>query len=274
MHDVVVPLLSGAFAGLAVDLSLFPLDTLKTRLQAEGGFLINGGYRHLYKGMGSIAAGSAPGAALFFLSYEFSKKYIPLQDPILLAVASGSLAETLACLVRVPTEVIKQRTQVSKSQTSLATFRQVLGSNGIRGLYRGFGGTLAREIPFVSIQFPLWERLKAIAVRERGATQPHLAVAMQPKATPAEAALCGAVAGGIAAACTTPMDVVKTRLMLASQQSGWLETAKNVVRDEGLVALTKGMVPRVGWISVGGFIFLGGYSAASDALSNFAQLLN
>jgi len=51
---------AGAFAGVAVDVSLFPIDTLKTRIQAPGGFFANGGWRGIYKGIGSVAAGSAP----------------------------------------------------------------------------------------------------------------------------------------------------------------------------------------------------------------------
>lgn len=51
---------AGAFAGVAVDVSLFPIDTLKTRLQAAGGFLANGGWHGIYKGIGSVSAGSAP----------------------------------------------------------------------------------------------------------------------------------------------------------------------------------------------------------------------
>src|SRR5271154_2383518 len=51
---------AGAFAGVAVDVSLFPIDTIKTRLQAPGGFLANGGWRGIYKGIGSVSTGSAP----------------------------------------------------------------------------------------------------------------------------------------------------------------------------------------------------------------------
>lgn len=272
--EAAVPLLSGAFAGLAVDMSLFPLDTLKTRLQAKGGFFMNGGYRGLYKGMGSIAAGSAPGAALFFLSYETCMANLPITDKVGLAIASGSLAESLACLIRTPTEVVKQRTQTSATNSSLQTLRHVLVNDGIAGLYRGFGGTLAREIPFVAIQFPLWEKLKQMAVQERGSSQPHpLGDALTPvvKASPAEAAVCGAVAGAVAAACTTPMDVVKTRLMLSSTSAGWLQTFRSIVREEGATALMKGVVPRVGWISVGGFVFLGGYSVAKDTLEGLVK---
>lgn len=46
---------------MAVDLSLFPIDTLKTRLQAKGGFVKNGGFHGVYRGLGSILVGSAPG---------------------------------------------------------------------------------------------------------------------------------------------------------------------------------------------------------------------
>ena len=37
--------------------------------------------------------------------------------------------------------------------------------------------------------------------------------------TPFTVALCGAVAGGISAGLTTPLDVAKTRIMLAEQGS-------------------------------------------------------
>ena len=58
---------AGAFAGLAVDVSLFPIDTVKTRLQASGGFFANGGWRGIYKGIGSVSLGSAPSGSYKFL---------------------------------------------------------------------------------------------------------------------------------------------------------------------------------------------------------------
>jgi solute carrier family 25 (mitochondrial S-adenosylmethionine transporter), member 26 len=61
-----VAAVAGAVAGLAVDVSLFPIDTVKTRLQAAGGFFANGGWRGIYKGIGSVAIGSAPTGTLGF----------------------------------------------------------------------------------------------------------------------------------------------------------------------------------------------------------------
>jgi hypothetical protein len=52
---------AGAAAGICVDLSLFPVDTIKTRLQSEKGFLGAGGFRGLYNGIGSPAVGAMPG---------------------------------------------------------------------------------------------------------------------------------------------------------------------------------------------------------------------
>lgn len=50
----------GGVAGLVVDMVLFPLDTLKTRLQAVQGFRQAGGFKAIYKGIGTQAIGSAP----------------------------------------------------------------------------------------------------------------------------------------------------------------------------------------------------------------------
>jgi len=43
-----------------VDVALFPLDTLKTRLQSAQGFLKTGGFTGLYKGICPVILGSAP----------------------------------------------------------------------------------------------------------------------------------------------------------------------------------------------------------------------
>lgn len=48
-------------AGTAVDVALFPLDTIKTRLQSADGFLKAGGLRGVYNGLSAAAVGSAPG---------------------------------------------------------------------------------------------------------------------------------------------------------------------------------------------------------------------
>lgn len=43
-----------------MDIALYPLDTLKTRIQSEQGLWKAGGFRQIYKGIGPIAVGSAP----------------------------------------------------------------------------------------------------------------------------------------------------------------------------------------------------------------------
>jgi len=52
---------AGAVAGLSVDLMFYPIDTIKTRLQSQQGFVKAGGFKGIYKGVGSVGVGSAPG---------------------------------------------------------------------------------------------------------------------------------------------------------------------------------------------------------------------
>ena len=66
-------LMAGAASGLSVDLLFYPIDTIKTRLQSAQGFWKSGGFAGVYRGMGSVAVGSAPGASIFFVTYESSK---------------------------------------------------------------------------------------------------------------------------------------------------------------------------------------------------------
>ncbi|XP_027255299.1 S-adenosylmethionine mitochondrial carrier protein isoform X3 [Cricetulus griseus] len=206
-------LVAGGVAGASVDLILFPLDTIKTRLQSPQGFNKAGGFRGIYAGVPSTAIGSFPNAAMFFLTYEYVK-YLLHTD-------------------------------------SASHFRPVKHM---------LAASAGEVIPFSLVQFPLWESLKALWSWRRG----HMVDSWQ-------SAVCGAFAGGFAAAVTTPLDVAKTRIMLAKAGSstavGSVLSAMHAVwRSQGLAGLFAGVFPRMAAISMGGFIFLGAYDQTRSLL--------
>ncbi|KAG6856355.1 hypothetical protein H0H87_005342 [Tephrocybe sp. NHM501043] len=264
-------LVAGGAAGTAVDLLFFPIDTIKTRLQAAQGFARAGGLKGIYKGVGSVVVGSAPGAAVFFSTYETMKKHSPLSQDMapLNHMLSASVGEVAACLIRVPTEVIKTRTQTMTygplGKSSLDAAKQVLLNDGWSGFYRGFRSTIMREIPFTSLQFPMYELLKS-----------QLSQKLDRKPLYAhEAAICGSIAGGTAAALTTPLDVLKTRVMLdlrdpsKEKLPSLRHRMKDIYVKEGIRALYAGVVPRTLWISAGGAVFLGVYEWVVHGLMSY-----
>lgn len=257
-------LAAGGIAGVFVDLILFPLDTVKTRLQSPQGFRKAGGFRGIYAGVPSTAIGSFPNAAAFFITYENVKSVLHHDSALYLTpvthMVAASLGEVVACLIRVPSEVVKQRAQVSPSAGTFRILSHTLYHEGIQGLYRGYKSTVLREIPFSLVQFPLWEFLKDLWSWKQG----HVVDSWQ-------SAVCGAFAGGFAAAVTTPLDVAKTRIMLA--KAGSTTASGNVLaalggiwRTQGLSGLFAGVVPRMTAISLGGFIFLGTYEKTRQLL--------
>lgn len=127
-----------------------------------------------------------------------------------------------------PVELAKQRRQAFASKSALEILAKEYRLNGLaNGIYRGFSSTIMREIPFSFIQFPLWEYLKLNWVPVTGTDLNSISVA-----------ICGALAGGVAAAVTTPLDVVKTRVMLSEEsmqkRQNVLAIARSIYRDKGI----------------------------------------
>lgn len=178
-------------------------------------------------------------------------------------MAAASCGEIVACLIRVPVEIAKQRRQalmVKAGVSSLDVLRQAYKQEGLcKGLYRGFGPTIFREVPFSFIQFPLWEYLKI-------QWEPTTGLPL----TPVSVAVCGAISGGIAAGLTTPLDVIKTRIMLAesgTKNNTMFKLIKSIHREKGIKGFFAGFAPRVLWITLGGAIFFGFY----DLTTRFLQ---
>jgi len=242
-----------------------------------------GTFRSIYAGLPSVLLGSMPSAASFFVVYDGVKR--SLLDPSSSSstqtythMVASSLGEIAACAIRVPTEVMKQRAQAGLfGGSSLLALKDILAlrhSDGItttiRELYRGGAVTIMREIPFTIVQFSLWEYFKA-SYSMRQHTRRGREKGM---VTAAEGAVFGSVAGAVAAGITTPLDVLKTRIMIARKgpgnepnRNGPLRILQLIWREEGPRGLFRGFIPRVGWISTGGAIFLGTYQYVWNTLA-------
>ncbi|XP_024181541.1 S-adenosylmethionine carrier 1, chloroplastic/mitochondrial isoform X3 [Rosa chinensis] len=214
--------IAGGTAGVVVETALYPIDTIKTRLQAArgGGKIVLKG---LYSGLAGNLAGVLPASAIFVGVYEPTKqkllKMFPENLSALAHFTAGACGGIAASLIRVPTEVVKQRMQTGQFTSASAAVRLIAAKEGFKGLYAA----------------------------KRELNDP-------------ENAIIGAFAGALTGAITTPLDVIKTRLMVqgsANQYKGIVDCVQTIVREEGPPALLKGIGPRVLWIGIGGSIFFG-----------------
>uniref|UniRef100_A0A7N0T9K8 S-adenosylmethionine transporter n=1 Tax=Kalanchoe fedtschenkoi TaxID=63787 RepID=A0A7N0T9K8_KALFE len=244
--------IAGGVAGVVVETALYPIDTIKTRLQAVqgGGKIVLKG---LYSGLAGNIAGVLPASAIFLGVYEPAKqkllKSLPENLSAVAHLTAGALGGFAASLVRVPTEVVKQRMQTGQFTSAPNAVRLIVANEGYKGLYAGYRSFLLRDLPFDAIQFCIYEQIRI-----------GYKLAAKRDLNDAENALIGAFSGALTGALTTPLDVIKTRLMVqgsANQYSGIVNCVQTIVKEEGAGALLKGIQPRVLWIGIGGSIFFG-----------------
>ncbi|KAB5526259.1 mitochondrial carrier domain-containing protein [Coniochaeta sp. 2T2.1] len=116
-----------------------------------------------------------------------------------LAGAIGGLA---TWAVSTPTELIKCRAQVQvQSSSSLSIARQVLRTEGVRGLYFGGGVTALRDSVGYGFYFWSYELSRRWMGRYSSGTNET-----------ADVLLCGGLAGIVTWASIFPLDVIKTRV--------------------------------------------------------------
>ncbi|CAJ1432346.1 unnamed protein product [Effrenium voratum] len=107
---------AGASAKAATKLSLYPLDTWKSRKQARGDldFRHLRGIRGVYRGVVPKLLLYSPYQAVYMSAYITSRDSLlgPLGDSALTFVAAGIAAEVAGAAIRVPMEVSKLRLQL------------------------------------------------------------------------------------------------------------------------------------------------------------------
>ena len=234
--------IAGAFAAFTVDLIVFPLDTLKTRLQSPAyRKLYTQGpnhapnralFRGVYQGVGSAIVATLPSSGAFFTTYEGVKSTLSsnnptvggsalLPQPLIHAAASGT-AELVSCAILTPAEVIKQNAQMVDSSKSKGGFGSATWQTMRRfrsnplALWRGYTALAGRNLPFTALQFPLFERIRESIRRYRDERGIRTHTMLEGGLITAVSAGTG---GSFSAVVTTPVDVVKTRIMLAAAEN-------------------------------------------------------
>ncbi|KJR88173.1 mitochondrial carrier protein [Sporothrix schenckii 1099-18] len=337
-------MLAGAFAAFTVDLLVYPLDTIKTRMQsrdyiktyaetsnasskpiatakafrrvtAPSAYALRG----LYQGIGTVILVNPPrycywakrivGSALPAATNAIAPGSQP--PAALIHALSSGMAELASCLVLTPAEVIKQNAQMikkskatasggsklSSASTSLQAFRMLAHAEGgaVRRLLAGYTALAARNLPFTALQFPMFEALRA-RFRRRWA-----GVDSSDPTSRNHLLFVGAVngfsagtSGAVAAVITTPLDVVKTRMMLSpydddagkkktedktneknkppkAKRFSAVQLARRIYREHGIRGLFRGGAFRAGWTFVGSGLYLGTYEVAKAYLRGGRQ---
>ncbi|KAL5703624.1 Protein MITOFERRINLIKE 1 [Ranunculus cassubicifolius] len=252
---------AGGIAGAFTYVCLLPLDAIKTKLQTKGATQIykgsvdaivktfqESGIKGFYSGLSAVIVGSTVSSAIYFGTCEFGKSFLSkMHYPVvLIPPTAGAMGNIVSSAVMVPKELITQRMQAGASGRSWQVLLRILEKDGILGLYAGYTATLLRNLPAGVLSYSSFEYLKA-AVMDK---------TKKNYMEPFESVCCGALAGAISASLTTPLDVVKTRLMTQAHveaskvvavnvYGGVSETVKQILMEEGWVGLTRGMGPRV-----------------------------
>uniref|UniRef100_A0A8C6SHI2 Solute carrier family 25 member 28 n=1 Tax=Neogobius melanostomus TaxID=47308 RepID=A0A8C6SHI2_9GOBI len=264
-------MLAGAVAGIMEHCLMYPIDCVKTRMQSlnpEPGaryrnvmdalrqIVRTEGVWRPIRGVNVLAVGAGPAHALYFACYEKIK--FRLSDAIHPGANShfangvaGCMATVIHDAIMNPAEVVKQRMQMFNSpyRGVLHCISSLLGREGPAAFYRSYTTQLTMNIPFQALHFMIYESLQETL-------NPHR------QYNPSSHMVSGALAGAIAAAATTPLDVCKTLLNTQEAQtvviqaqgtgavggrhiSGLGEAFRTVYRTGGSAAFFKGVQARV-----------------------------
>jgi len=234
----------GAAQNVVKQVVLHPLDTIKTRVQtAPGTWAATAGgggaatdapfwrsalFRDLYRGFLPSVVGGTPGSAAFFAAKEAAASSLKAQALPKELVTIGSVVAGVltAKAIRTPFDVAETRAMAAgPSPTgadadgpalawdgSLSAIRQVYAEEGLRGLYRGYGANVAYKLPADAVKFLAYEALRGTG-----------AAGILP------AGVAGAAATLVASAATTPLDVVRTRVLINSTSGNVLDTLNGIL---------------------------------------------
>lgn len=268
-HDKPSPLrsiIAGSTAG-AVEIAItYPAEFAKTRTQLNQ--RLAAGQRlpwppfgaQWYAGCTTLIIGNSIKAGVRFVAFDQYREMLRSSDGTIsgpMTVVSGFLAGATESLLAVtPFESIKtqliddRKRAAPRMKGFLHGSALIFREQGVRGFFKGFVPTTARQAANSAVRFSSYTSL-------RQAAQSY--VAPGEKLGTAATFAIGGMAGVITVYATQPIDTVKTRMQSIDAKGHYknsIDCGVKLVRDEGFLKLWSGAVPRLGrLIFSGGIVF-------------------
>ncbi|KAK9121720.1 hypothetical protein Syun_019337 [Stephania yunnanensis] len=181
----------------------------------------------------------------------------------LLRLGAGACAGIIAMSATYPMDMVRGRLTV---QTEKSPYRYrgifhalstVLQEEGPRALYRGWLPSVIGVVPYVGLNFAVYESLKdwLIQTKPLGLVQDNNELSVPTRLG------CGAAAGTVGQTIAYPLDVIRRRMQMvgwnnassivsgdgrtksALEYKGMIDAFRQTIRNEGFGALYKGLVP-------------------------------
>jgi Mitochondrial carrier protein len=276
MVDLPLPLLAiaGSVTTLFTDVIMHPVDCIKILQQSDAGYGMSmqdaalalwerDGVSGFYSGFLTYAISDAAGGAIKFAVWELWKRKMPTTQLSATSTSptfdfsssvwfqwgylfvGAALAFVASSVAIVPGEFVKNQLQMDRYDGLAEAVAGIMATRGISGFFVGYEGVMYRDVPYTMLELGLYEVFKT-ALFSR-----HSSDSSKPKSVEVwDDVLAAALTGGITAFLTTPLDVIKTKLMVDDAYAGysfldcWLAT----VDAHGIGSVFAGVVARIAWI--------------------------
>eukprot|EP00667_Euglena_gracilis_P006430 EG_transcript_6482 len=211
-QELLVNLVAGFLACCVSATLTYPIDTMKTRLQAKGYKSKGGGCLDLYKGLLPSLVTVCPSASLFVaMSYFLKRLFLGLpflsgQWTLAATLMSGAICNGILSLYRVPSDMMIKLIQTDVCATVPQALARIFKSRGaLKILLAVWTITLFKTVPYGALKIGVYEVYEMLL----GTTFARWGFSKFMKSM-----MCGAVAGVTTGLLTTPIDVVMTRLLI------------------------------------------------------------
>lgn len=238
----------------------------------------NEGLQSFWKGLSPLLVMSVPLTVIYYTAYDTLKFTLGFRPDAtnLAAVAApmvaGCISRTASVTVIAPLELMRTKLQSRKNYRYSELFpiiRNAVRQEGILSLWRGLAPMLLRDVPFSMIYWLGFEQFKVLLLTRMDYS------AMVPF-------IAGSVSGAIAAATTTPLDVVKTHMQVELGEKlamtgrtislgtgSVLQVMQKVVEQHGYKGLFAGFVPRCVKVAPACAIMITSYEMCKEYFVNY-----
>ena len=179
------------------------------------------------------------------------------------AVLSGTLAGSLSTIAGAPFDYMKVRLQTSQEARIFSLFSEALREKGVLSFFRGTTPALVCSVLENSVVFGANATIK----------RAWRSISLKDEETLLETAVVGGLSGIFSATAISPFETTKIRLQQGSHAyTSMSNCLKRIVREEGVLALFRGLPAQLPRDILFNFVFFSSFEASCRMLSNIRRV--